>query len=265
MFRLVGLAAVVIGVLVATPGSAPAAQEGLATGSAGGLDFLGTQIADFPSNQSAPGAVTEVPDPAGSGETVFKMTVGDADVYPVTPTDNPRAALLTPTTIQPGEEFWWRSKFLLPRAFPASVPGWLVVLEGPYGPPFYGTPPWHIEVNRDHIQWSRNSTYGWDVPWRMPLVRGRLIHVLMHCRLAAHGFVEMWIDGRRVTFFGGPTFNPGDLAPTRRLRMSTEDRSNSGGPNFAALMSYRQQGMFPSVSIYQGPTSLGATAASVKG
>ena len=265
MFRLVGLAVVAVGILLATSGSAPATQEGSATASAAGFGFLGTQIADFPSNQSAPGAVTEVPDPAGSGETVLKMTVADDDVYPLTPTDNPRAALLTPTAIHPGEEFWWRSKFLLPRTFPASVPGWLVVLEGPYGPPFYGTPPWHIEVNRNHIQWSRNSTYGWDVPWRMPLVRGRWIHVLMHCRLSTHGFVEMWIDGRRVTFFAGATYDPGDVAPTGRLRMSTVDDSNDAGPNFVSLMSYRERGMFPSVTIYQGPTAVGPTPASVRG
>jgi hypothetical protein len=225
--------------------------------------FRGTSIASFPLNQSAPGAVTEVPDPAGGGESVFKMTVGDGDVYPLTPTDNPRAELLSPNMIHPGQEFWWRAKFLLPRGFPASVPDWMTVLQGPYGKPYYGTPVWHVEINHDHIQWGRNRTYDWDIPWQMPLVRGRWIEVLVHCRLATRGFVEMWVDGRRVTFFDGDTYNPSGHPPTRRLRMQTLDHSNDGAPNHVAILSYRKVGMFGSVTIYQGPTAVGPTRASV--
>jgi len=226
--------------------------------------FVGNSIGDFALNQSAPGAVTEVRDPAGSGERVLKMTVDNHDVYPVTPTHDPRASLLTPTRIRPGDEFWWRSKFLLPRNFPRSVPGWLVVLEGPYGPPFDSTPPWHIEVNGRQIEWVRNSTYGWDVPWRMPLVSGRWIHVLMHCRFSHHGFVEMWVDGRRVTFFRGDTYNPNHHRRTHRLWMQTRDGSNDGGANFAVLMNYRKAGMFRTVTVYHGATALGPAAAAVR-
>jgi hypothetical protein len=265
MRRLVSLAAtaalVAIAVAVAVTSSMEGAESSRPTVRG---RFVGNAVRDFPLNQSAPGAVTEVADPAGSRERVLKMTVANNDVYPVTPTDNPRASLLTPTKIGAGESFWWRAKFLLPRSFPSSVPGWLVLLEGPYGPPFDGTPPWHIEVNRDHIQWSRNGVYGWDVPWRMPLVRGRWIHVLVHCRFARHGFVAMWINGHRVTFFHGDTYNPSDHRATRTLRMRTRDPSNDQGPNFGALMSYRKAGMFRSVTIYQGPTALGPTAASVR-
>jgi hypothetical protein len=225
--------------------------------------FVGSSIGGFALEQAAPGAVTEAADPAGSGETVFKLTVADADVFPLTPTRDPRAELLSPASIEPGDQFWWSAKFLLPRSFPASVPGWLTVLEGPYGPPFDGTPPWHIEVNRDHIQWSRNRTYGWDVPWRMPLVRGRWIEVLTHCRLGSHGFVEMWVDGRQVVFFHGDTYNPGRHAPTKRLRMATLDASNDLGPNYVSVLNYRRRGMFPSVTVFQGPLVLGPTRASV--
>lgn len=228
------------------------------------LGFVGNSIGDFALNQSAPGAVTEVPDPLGSGERVMKMTVDNHDVYPVTPTHDPRASLLTPTRIRPGDEFWWRAKFLLPHDFPHRVPGWLVVLEGPYGPPFASTPPWHIEISGRHIKWVRNSNYGWDVPWQMPVVRGHWIRVLMHCRFSRHGFVEMWINGHRVTFFRGNTYNPGHHRRTRRLWMQTRDRSNDAGANFAVLMNYRKAGMFRTVTVFQGPTELGATAAAVK-
>jgi hypothetical protein len=228
------------------------------------LRFVGSSIGDFFLNQSAPGAVSEVPDPAGSGETVLKMTVDNSDVYPLTPTNNPRSQLVTPPLIKPGSTFWWRSKFFLPRDFPNWVPGWLVLLEGPYGEPFDGTPPWHIEVNHNEIHWSRNGNYDWDVPWQMPLVKGRWINVLMHCRFSGHGYVDMWVDGRRVTFFDGSTYNPNHVHRTRRLRMATRDHSNDEGSNFAVLMSYREANMFRTVTVYQGQTAIGPTFASVR-
>src|SRR4051794_328863 len=62
----------------------------------GRLIFAGTTIGAFATNQSAPGAVTEVPDPTGGRQKVLSLTVHDDDVAPVTPTENPRAQLLTP-------------------------------------------------------------------------------------------------------------------------------------------------------------------------
>lgn len=229
-----------------------------------GLLFRGDHIGDFALNQSAPGAVTEVSDPAGSGESVLQMTVSDKDVAPITPTENPRAQLLSPAVIDPGDEFWWSSKFYLPKDFPSSVPGWLTVMEGPYGPPFDGPPTWHLEVNGSQIEWSRNGTYDWDVPWQMPLVRGAWVEVLLHARFASDGFVEMWIDGQQVTFFGGGTYNPNREAPSQRLDMETMDESNDQGPNFAVIQSYRKVGMFESVSLLQGPMTLGSTRAAVE-
>jgi hypothetical protein len=193
------------------------------------------------------------------------MTVKDTDVYPITPTGDPRAQLLSPEIFESGDEFWWNSEFLLPSSFPSSVPGWVTLLEGPYGEPFDGTPPWHIEANGEHLQWSRNSTYDWDVPWQMPLVRGRWVHFLVHERFASDGWVEMWVDGQPITFFAGGTYNPHNEAPTARLHMQTLDASNAGGPNFAVIQSYRKKGMFESVTVYQGPMRIGETRESVGG
>jgi hypothetical protein len=225
--------------------------------------FVASTVTGFQLNQSAPGAVTEIPDPAGGDETAFRMTVSDGDVYPATPTRDPRAELLSPATIRPDDRYWWHAKFFLPRSFPASVPGWVTLLEGPYGPPYAGTPSWHLEVHGNQIQWSRNRTYGWDVPWRMPLVRGRWIEVLVHGRLAKRGFVEMWVDGERVTFFDGGGRNPERHPPTRRLWMRTLDDANDEGPNYVSLLNYRQRGMFRSVTVFHGPMALGPTRASV--
>jgi hypothetical protein len=86
----------------------------------------------------------------------------------------------------------------------------------------------------------------------------------MHCRFSGHGYVDMWVDGRRVTFFDGSTYNPNHVHRTRRLRMATRDHSNDEGSNFAVLMSYREANMFRTVTVYQGQTAIGPTFASVR-
>ena len=227
--------------------------------------FKGDQIRDFHLNQSAPGAITEVPDPLDPGRTVMQMTVDNSDVYPITPTADPRAQLLSPDIFEPGDEYWWNSEILLPADFPASTPGWVTLLEGPYGEPFDGTPPWHIEVNGNHLRWSRNGTYNWDIPWEAPLIRGSWVHVLVHGKFATEGWVEMWIDGKQITFFSGGTSNPNGVAPTKRLNMATMDSSNDANTNFAVIQSYRELGIFESLTIYQGPMRIGQTRASVGG
>jgi len=242
----------------------PPAEEPIPT-ETGSEIFLGDQISDFHLNQSAPGAITEVPDPLDSTRTVMQMTVDNSDVYPITPTADPRAQLLSPDIFEPGDEYWWSSEFLLPSSFPAYSPGWVTLLEGPYGEPFDGTPPWHIEVNGDHLRWSRNATYGWDIPWEAPLIRGSWVHVLVHGKFDREGWVEMWIDGQPITFFSGGTSNPNGEAPTRRLNMATMDSSNDARTNFAVIQSYRQLGIFDSLTIYQGPMRIGETRASVGG
>lgn len=229
------------------------------------LLYSGSVMRNFWLNQSAPGAITEVPDPAGGAGNVFKMTVADSDVYPITPTENPRAQLVSPPTIVPGQELWWHSKFYLPAEFPSSVPGWLNLLEGPYGAPYNGSPPWQIQVVGNYIQWSRNKSYAWDVPWRMPLVKEKWVDVLVHERFDSSGWVEMWINGQPITFFSGGTYNPLHVAPTNRLNMATMDTSNNGGPNSIILQSYRQAGMFSSVSVFEGQLQIGATRTSVGG
>src|ERR1700729_842877 len=166
-----------------------------------GLIFSGAKVEEFWLNQSAPGAITEVPNPAGGGGTALKMTVSNNDVAPITPTDGPRAQLLSPAMIEPGDEFWWSGSFYLPQSFPSYVPGWLVVAEGAYGPPFDGSPPFALEVANGAIRWQRNDDYNWDIPWEMPIVRGQWVDFMVHERYATEGFVELWIDGQQVNFF----------------------------------------------------------------
>jgi hypothetical protein len=225
--------------------------------------FSGVHVSSFAQLQEAPDAITEVPDPLGSGETVFQMTVDDEDVFPVTPTENPRAQALSPALIEPGDEIWLKTKFMLPQNFP-SVPGWMSLVSI-YGPPFNGSSPWRVEIAGNELQWQRNATYGYDIPWQTPLVKGSWVTVLLHERFAADGWVEMWIDGNPIAFFPPGSHNPDNHPETEHLEMATMDSSNDEGPNSAKIMQYREAGMFESASVYFGPLEIGQTRASVGG
>jgi hypothetical protein len=227
------------------------------------LLFDGAQIKDFGLIQAAPDALSEVPDPAGSGESVLKLTVDDGDVAPITPTENPRAQALSPGLIDDGDEFWLATKFMLPEDMP-SISSWLGLVSV-YGAPFDGPGPWCLEVDENEFRWQRNGTYDWDIPWRAPLVKGEWVTVLTHERFGNDGFVEMWINGEPITFFEDDEYNFNDHAPTTRLEMETMDSSNYAAPNAAKIEQYRKVGMFQSASVYFGALKLGTTRAAVEG
>jgi Polysaccharide lyase len=217
-----------------------------------GLLFNGSHISDFALIQAAPNAITEVADPTGSGETDLQMTVNDRDVAPITPTENPRAQALSPAIIDNGEEFWLSTKFFIPANYPTSSKGWMSLVSI-YGAPFNGPSPWQVEVVDNRLQWMRNGTYRWDVPWQQPLIKGSWTTVLLHERFASDGFVEMWINGQPISFFGRET----------RLNMKTMDASNDGGSNSAKIMQYREAGMFDTGTIDFGALKIGLTRESV--
>jgi hypothetical protein len=229
--------------------------------------FKATKIAAFPTNQSAPGAVTEVPDPHGGGRTVLALTVHNDDVAPVTPTENPRAQLLSPPIIHSGSEFWLATEVLIPRHFP-KVRSWLTLCSV-YGPPAAGSGPLDIALDQveghgEMLMLRRNGSYRYDIPWAVPVPRGRWVKIVWHERFATDGFVELWIDGKQVTFFKRSPYNPLGLEPTDRLKMATEDHSDDDGPNAAKIMQYRERGQFTVGTTYFAGLALGPTRSSVE-
>jgi hypothetical protein len=234
--------------------SAPAPAPVAKPANPAGLLFNGEHISDFSLLQAAPGAITEAPDPAGSGTSTIEMTVNNADVAPITPTDNPRAQALSPSIIENGDEFWLSTRFYIPTTMPTARSGWMSLVSI-YGPPFASSSPWQIEYTGGNLQWERNATYGWDVPWKTPVIKGSWVTVLLHERFATDGWVEMWINGQPISFFGRET----------KLNMQTMDSSNGAGPNSAKIMQYRQAGMFETGSVYFGPLKIGTTREAVGG
>lgn len=229
-----------------------------------GLLFDGTKSSQY-SIEAAPHAVTEVPDPAGSGQSVFDLTVNNQDVAPITPTENPRAQMLSPGIIHPGDEFWLETKFFIPTGMP-YVSEWMSLVSI-YGPPFEGSSPWQISINEHELRWMRNGGHGYDIPWKAPLsaAEGNWTTVLLHEKFATEGFVEMWINGQQINFFSaGASRNPSHEPQTTHLSMETMDSSNDGGVNAAKIMQYRAVNMFQSASVYFQPLRIGTTRSSVE-
>jgi hypothetical protein len=219
-----------------------------------GLRFRGTRVEDFAkADEGAPDRIVATSDPVDPSRTSIRFALSDRDVFPFTATDNPRAQLQTPSAIKPGSEFWMKDRIFLPRTFPSSVPGWMA-LTSVYGPPFAGPSPWNLKIEGGEILWRRNSTYAWDVPWRMPLVRGQWLTFVVHERFARAGWVEMWVDGRRVRFAGG----------SLRLHMRTRDRSNGQGLNHVQIGQYRAAGMFDDATVYHEGVVVAPTRASME-
>jgi Polysaccharide lyase len=231
------------------------------------LLFAGTRIGDFAANQSAPGAVREVPRPRGASGTALALTVHDRDVAPLTPTENPRAQLLSPALIEPGRTFWLSTAFFVPRSFP-PVSSWLTLCSV-YGPPATGSGPWDLAIDAapgggDLLMLRRGDAYRNDIPWAIPVPRGRWLRATVHERFSRHGFIELWIDGRRVTFFARSPYNPLGVAPTTRLRMATRGTTNGGGANVVKIMQYRRRGQFKVGTIYFAGLLIGTSRAAVE-
>jgi hypothetical protein len=246
------------------PTTTPPATTPPTTTPSSELLFSGSRIRDFALTQAAPGAITEVPDPLGGGEQVMKFTVADRDVAPITPTENPRAQLVSPDIIHSGQEFWLQAKFMIPADLP-TIPGWMSLVSV-YGAPYAGSSPWCIGIVGNNLTWDRNASYGWDTPWKTPLQRGQWTTVLLHERFAADGFVEMWVNGQPITFFApGSSYSSNRRTATSHLEMKTMDSSNGGAANSVRISQYREAGMFQTASVYWAGVKVGTTRAAVGG
>ncbi len=234
--------------------------------------FEGARVEDFPEViELAPGDIGEVCDPVGGEETVIALTAHNEDAArhcppaPAYCNRNPRAQLGTGYFPDEGSEFWIQTKFLVPDDFPAGTE-WQDLLSV-YGPPYAGSAPWHLEIKDDALSWERTKEHSYDVPFQRPLERGGWTTVLVHERLARsdEGWVEMWIDGEPIAFFGPSSpHNPDHEPETTKLTMSTIDHTNDGGPNNVRIENYRQRGTPGAGTIYFGPLLVGPTRAGVE-
>jgi hypothetical protein len=206
--------------------------------------------------------ISVVNDPVlGARRKVGKFTVYDSDLGP---TENPRAQVETRADLTLGTEFWagWSTLFPSdwPKMLPCGVGGWLT-FESVYGPPYEDSSPVHLGMRgcSGNIVLQRNVTYGWDVPWEMPIPRGSWIDFVIHEKLStdpAVGFVELYVNS-------GTGWRQQELGGKLRLYMRTLDGSNDAGPNSMRLELYRLRNMFPTLTLYHADHKIGASFAAV--
>ena len=238
--------------------------------------FYGEKISDY-GMQVDVGSITEVLDPLGSGETVFKVEVPDKGV----PTDEEgkvaRGQLICPDALYvEGADLWERFGALFPEGFP-PITGWLS-FQAIFGKPYNGSGPLNFGIETinakpmsgEYMCMRRNNTSAIDCPWGIKDFRGKWIEFINHVEFGNAGFLETWVsvggsEFEPITFFDGSTYNPQKLSPTTRLAMPWLDSSNNGGPNQAKILSYRDVGDTKGVTAtsYLKPLRIGATRESV--
>lgn len=236
--------------------------------------FAGTSLAKY-DLQIDKGSITEVTDPLGSGQKVFAFTVPNEGI----PGDEEgkvcRAQALCPQALYTqGAELWERFAVMIPVGFP-EVTNWLT-FQALYGPPFEGSSPLAFAIDAigtasmegEYMCMRRNGTYSIDVPWAIRVPRGQWVEFIVHQKFSSNptgGFIEVWVNGVKVTFFDGSTYNPRGESSTQKLVMQLADGANGGGPNQAKVMHYRAlDSVKATATLYQKPLRIGTTRASVE-
>lgn len=204
----------------------------------------------------------QAPDGSSPSYNVAKISVSNIDGTELDPegvkiTSNPRGELKSPA-FPNDQEVWWSFCYWLPQGrktengvegdFPASIPGWWNIAEGPYGPGWNGSPPFEIDLRGTGIGWRTNSHFpgGERDIWREPYVRGKKHSVLVR---------------RLIT--GISVFHDGDLKASTVF--PTIDPSNSPGPQHYILQNYRKRDMYMgTATIYYWPLKIGTTRESVE-
>jgi len=189
------------------------------------------------------------------------LTVYDVDVYPLTPTENPRAQLQSPRILYPGMDKWlsWKTRFpadfppisrdpalgLFDPAQPWLDGTWLLFAQI-NGPPF-GPPNWAMYTYGNDIVMRQRGVDGTGTvvanraSWRTRLIRGVWLDFCVRIRFAQDftGFVELWYQGRRQLLV-----DPANPLPQRyRTVYPTINPDENAGNDFH-LTHYRGAGEF---------------------
>lgn len=257
---------------VTNPGSSSSA------GAAAGLLYAPTSTADYREVQSAPERVSLVSDPLGQlSEKVLKVDCSNADVFPITATENPRAQLLSPPLFYPGAELWVHQKVMFPASLPEIKNGFFFQFMQLYGPPAESTAPLQLQLNKlegvECIIWQRNPTYGFDIPWMSlttPLQRSHWYDFYIRMGFGPTegvglGTVELYWDGNQIEFFKAGT-SEGAHAATKRLKMGLLDFTINELASVYYFGNYRKHntpGMEGTVSLYFTQPKIGLTKTAV--
>ena len=240
--RLWLLAAVLPALAVCVP--AGAAARNARSGS--GLLFNGSNKSAWFDQSATSTRIRRVSNPAGTG-TALRFQTYNQDVFPLTPTSNPRAQLVAPLPISVGDQFWESYEVYLPRSFPvaATYHGWLALGSPAYGAPWAGSPPVELAINDGHFRFQRDgyAAYPWQIAWQAPLVLGRWVRFTWHVQLSRTGFVQLYMDNQPLELSNGSS-------ASTTLFMPVLDPSDDRGPWVSTLQVYYRHDEFPQVTVY---------------
>jgi len=161
-----------------------------------------------------------------AGRTATIMRVNNADVYPRTPTVNPRAQVNTKNIHFEGQisEDSWGTNF--GADYPMN-PKFSIFYQF-HGAPYSGSPRIGFGVAGGRMHFARDDVYGYDRPWLGPaVVPGRWYDFAVRVKWSKSpsvGWVELKLNGVPQTFKNGST----------RLPMATIQSDQSGVESIVA-------------------------------
>jgi hypothetical protein len=227
--------------------------------------FVRSNLAAWVNQSANPDRITRVRDPSGSADTALKFTAFNSDIAPLTPTDNPRAQLLTRA---PDSPFWESYEVYLPKSFPLSHTydnkpwnqGNFVGLGSPfYGAPWSGSPSTGLGIFNGRFRWQTNihAPAGSKILWQRTATRGRWTRFTWHIVPSTHGFAELYVDDRpaRVTY-NGKTQDGVDIPVI--------DATDYLGPWASQLAVYYAHNQFPKLTIYFKAFAIGLSQAAAE-
>ena len=183
-----------------------------------------------------------------------QFTTYNSDVYPLTPTANPRSQLVTPLMFQPGQTYWESFEIYIPSNFVFTKTGWLSLESSVYGYPYAGSPPAAISLENGAFRFQRNA-YGpnpWQIAWSTPVVKGQWYRFTWHFLFSSTGWIQLYVNNVLQNLKSGTT-------SVTTLPINLMDQTDYKGPWMSQEQVYYQLNTWPSTSLYFKNYAVGTT------
>ncbi len=236
--------AVLLGVLALVVTAVAAARD---THARSGLLFNGANKTAWTDQSATSTRVRRVPNPSNGSGGALRFQAYNGDVFPLTPTTNPRAQLVTPLPVRAGGQFWESFEVYLPSNFPLAGTrhSWIALGSPAFGPPWTGTPPVALSIVDGNYRFQRDGygSHPWQIAWQTPVLLGQWVRFTWHVLLSQSGLVQLWMNNQQVELADGATSSD-------TLSMPVLDPGNYRGPWFSQLSVYYKHNAFPQVTVY---------------
>jgi hypothetical protein len=249
------LAPVLVGLALVFPAAASAQ---LSSRQSSDLLFDGSKKSSWLDQSAVVSRIGVVTDPATGVGKVLRFEAYNSDVFPITPTQNPRAQLVTPLPVRPGGQFWESYEVYVPKNFPVgqTYHGWIALGSPAYGAPWAGSPSVNVAITDGHFRFQRNAyaDHPYQIAWQMPLVLGRWVRFTWHVLLSRQGFTQLYVNNAPVELADGSS-------RSTTLSMPVIDQTDGTGPWFSQLSVYFEHDVFPKLTLYFKDFRIGTTEA----